>query len=87
MDRTVAVNFTCNDGYILFGPATRNCTSLGSWTGITPSCISMFTSICMHVYRIYTVYRMEGNFGGYKLWRILSKITVGEIDFGEFERL
>ena len=58
MDRTVGstVNFTCNDGYILFGPATRNCTSLGSWTGITPSCISMFTSVCMHIYKIMTMY-------------------------------
>ena len=51
LDRTVGstVNFTCNDGYIIFGPATRNCTSLGSWTGITPSCISMFTSFCMYI--------------------------------------
>ena len=32
-------------------------------------------------------YRIEGNFGGCKLWQIRYKNAVGEINFGEFERL
>ena len=33
------------------------------------------------------IYRIEGNFGGCKLWRTRYKSTVGEIYFGEFELL
>ena len=36
---------------------------------------------------LYSLYRIEGNFGGCKLWRIYYKNTVGEINFGKFERL
>ena len=30
-----------------------------------------------------SIYRMEGNFGGGKIWQIKQNITVGEIKFGE----
>ena len=36
---------------------------------------------------VHVQYRIERNFGGCKLWRICYKNTVGEINFGEFERL
>ena len=32
-------------------------------------------------------YRIEGNFGGCKRWRIHYKNTFGEINFGKFEHL
>ena len=49
------VYFSCNNGYILFGPTSRSCNNLGSWTGITPSCISMhqYTYVCMLIYKVY----------------------------------
>ena len=40
---------------------------------------------CSGEYQIATtVYRIEGNFGGGKLWRIHYKSIFGEIKFGEF---
>ncbi len=36
--------------------------------------------MCMHGY--YTIYRMEGNFGGCKLWRNDKENIIGGINFG-----
>ena len=57
-DRTIGgtINYTCDSGYILYGPATRNCTNQGSWTGINPSCISKhLVHIIIHMYRCYHI--------------------------------
>ena len=43
LDRKVGstVNYSCHSEYILFGPSTRNCSVLGTWTGNAPVCLSM----------------------------------------------
>ena len=33
-------HYTCNDGYTLVGPATRECLITGMWSGYTPVCVS-----------------------------------------------
>ncbi|NXU82830.1 LYAM3 protein, partial [Xiphorhynchus elegans] len=30
--------FSCQKGFVLMGPESRNCTSMGTWTGDTPQC-------------------------------------------------
>ncbi|XP_065894463.1 complement receptor type 2-like isoform X2 [Dysidea avara] len=41
LDRKVGstVNYSCHSEYILFGPSTRNCSVLGTWTGNAPVCL------------------------------------------------
>lgn len=31
--------YTCNEGYILEGEATRMCSSFGTWSGSAPLCV------------------------------------------------
>ena len=33
-------HYTCNDGYTLVGPATRECLITGTWSGYTPVCVA-----------------------------------------------
>ena len=37
-------HYTCNDGYTLVGPATRECLISGTWSGYTPVCLANNTS-------------------------------------------
>lgn len=37
-----SVSFICHPRYRLIGPATRVCLSSGNWSGIQPSCKSMY---------------------------------------------
>ena len=37
-------HYRCNDGYILVGPATRECLITGTWSGYTSVCVANNTS-------------------------------------------
>ena len=37
-------HYTCNDGYTLVGPATRECLITGTWSGYTPVCVANNTN-------------------------------------------
>ena len=82
-DRTVGniVNFTCNSGYILYGPISRKCTSLGTWTERNPSCISkhlehicIYMYVCSYITIVFTLNYtiMHSNFSN--LMNVLSRI-------------
>ena len=57
--------------------------------------ISLTSSVSLrepHIYTMYVnlsvrMYRIEGNFGGCKLWQINYRNTFGGINFGKFEHL
>ena len=44
--------------------------------------------MCIHYFSfdliiLYVSYRMEGNFGRGKIWRITERLAIGKIKFGE----
>ena len=45
--------YTCNTGYNLTGDMTRTCQANGTWSGIAPTCESIYTSfhLCILFYK------------------------------------